>query len=138
MAYIDKTYYNNVFHGAPIPANEFDRLADIASDVIFGICIIKPTEANLNDDLFKKAVAYQVELLFLQGGIDAIVGLSEAASAGVSEHLGDYSISGGSQRHEAVKTFNGIPVSSMALMLLRRLGLMCRWAYSWRYNDVDS
>ncbi|MBQ4447422.1 MAG: hypothetical protein II897_03925 [Clostridia bacterium] len=142
MAYIDKTYYDDTFHGTPIPNEEFSRLADIASDVIFGICVIKPTAANLSDEhfmeLFQKAVGYQVELLYLQGGIDAIVGLSEAACAGESESLGDYSVSSGSQRHEAVRTFNGIPVSSMAYMLLSELGLMCRWAYAGRYRHVCS
>lgn len=132
MAYIDKTFYDDTFHGTEIPEGEFDRLADIASDVVYGICIIKPEAEDLIDETFKKAVAYQVELLYRQGGLDAVVGFSEASCSGGSESLGDYSISEGNARQEAVKTYNGIPVSSMALMLLRRLGLMARWAYARR------
>lgn len=132
MAYIDRAFYNDTFHGTEIPEDEFDRLADIASDVVYGICIIKPEAGDLIDETFKKAVAYQVELLYRQGGIDAVVGFSEASYSGGSESLGDYSISEGNARQEAVKTYNGIPVSSMTLMLLRRLGLMARWAYARR------
>lgn len=132
MAYIDRTFYNDTFHGTEIPEDEFCRLADIASDVVYGICIIKPEAEDLIDETFKKAVAYQVELLYRQGGIDAVVGFSEASYSGGSESLGDYSISEGNARQEAVKTYNGIPVSSMTLMLLRRLGLMARWAYARR------
>ena len=135
MAYIDKTFYDDAFHGVAIPDDEFDRLADIASDVVYGICIIKPEADDLVGETFKKAVAYQTELLYKQGGVDAIVGFSEASSSGGSESLGDYSISEGSARQEAVRTYNGIPVSTMTLLLLRQAGLMRRWAYAWREKN---
>lgn len=132
MAYIDKAFYDDTFHGTEIPTSEFDRLAEIASDVVYDVCILKPDAEDLIDAAFKKAVAYQVELLYLQGGVDAIVGLSEAALTGGSESLGDYSTSSGTTHQAAVLTCNGIPVSSVTLMLLRRLGLMARWAYARR------
>lgn len=132
MAYIDRTFYDTVLMGTEIPASEFDRLAEIASDVIYDVCTLKPEAEDLIDETFKKAVAYQVEMLYLQGGIDAIVGASEAAQASGSESLGDYSTSGGTARQEAVLVSNGIPVSSMAVALLRRLGLMSRWVYARR------
>lgn len=132
MAYIDKAFYDTVLKGTEILDNEFDRLAEIASDVVYDVCILKPDEEDLKDEAFKKAVAYQVEMLYLQGGVDAIVGASEAAQAGGSESLGDYSTSSGTTGHAAVLTCNGIPVSSMAVALLRRLGLMARWAYAGR------
>lgn len=135
MVYIDKTFYDDTFHGVAIPDDEFDRLADIASDVVYGICIIKPEADDLVGETFKKAVAYQTEQLYKQGGVDAIVGFSEASSSGGSESLGDYSITEGSARHEAVKTYNGIPVSAMTLLLLRKAGLMHRWAYAWRERN---
>lgn len=135
MAYIDQTYYDETFKGTPIPADVFDRLAEIASDVVYGICIIKPEEKDLIDTAFKKAVAYQVELLHAQGGVDAISGFSSASRSGGSEHLGDYSVSDGSATQLSVNMFNGIPVSSMTIMLLRQLGLMNRWAYAWRYKN---
>lgn len=135
MAYIDQIYYDEVFKGTPIPADVFDRLAEIASDVVYGICIITPEEKDLIDATFKKAVAYQVELLYAQGGVDAISGFSSASRSGGSEHLGDYSVSDGSASKLSVNTFNGIPVSTMTVMLLKRLGLMTRWAYEWRYKN---
>ena len=135
MAYIDKAYYDDEFSGAQIPAYEFDRLADIASDVVYGICTIKPDHDVLIGETFKKAVAYQTEMLFKQGGVDAIVGFSVSSSSGGSESLGDYSISEGTTQREAVRTYNGIPVSPMTLLLLRQLGLMARWAYAWRYKN---
>lgn len=134
MAYIDLAYYNGTFRGHEIPEGDFDRLADIASDLIYDICRIKPSETDLIDDHFKKAVAYQVELLFEQGGVNAILGLSEAALAGSSEALGDYSVSANSGAGQTLATKDGIPVSSMAVMQLRRLGLMSRWAFAEFYR----
>ena len=137
MAYIDKDYYSNVFKGTEIEDGLFARLADIASEVIYGVCVVKPEEEDLIDETFKKAVAYQVEMLYLQGGMDAVTGFSEASMAGGSEHLGDYSISvgSGSAGKESVKTYHGIPVSSISLLLLKRLGLMRRWVYA-RWCDT--
>lgn len=132
MAYIDKTFYDETLHGTKIPTSEFYRLAEIASEVIYDVCILKPDAEDLIDPTFKKAVAYQVELLYLQGGIDAITGFSESALTGGSESLGDYSTSSGTTYQTAVFTSYGIPVSGVALMLLRRLGLMTRWAYARR------
>ena len=132
MAYIDRVYYEDKFLGKPIPLDEFPRIADIASDVIYDVCTVKPTEEDLIDETFKKAVAYQVELLYEQGGIDAILGFSEYSQSGGSESLGDYSKSSGTSSQEAVMTSGGIPVSTMSVNLLRRLGLMTRWAYAHR------
>ena len=134
MAYIDRTFYDVAFKGTEIPDADFDRLAEIASDIVYDVCILKPNAEDLIDDTFKKAVAYQVEMLFQQGGVDAIVGFSEASQTAGSESLGDYSISSGSTERECVVMSDGIPVSSMTLMILRRLGLMTRWAYAGRYR----
>lgn len=131
MGYIDKEYYDDIFCGTPVDDSEFNRLADIASDVIYGVCNVKPVQADTESDDFKKAVAYEVEMLYKQGGIDAVAGFAEASSNG-SESLGDYSCSGVTVVQGSVKTFEGIPVSSMAIMLLRKIGLMCRWAYAKR------
>lgn len=130
MAYIDKAYYSDTFKGREIPEGEFDRLADIASDLIYDVCRVKPKETDLVDDRFKKAVAYQVEFLYEQGGTEAIMGRSEAAMAGSSESLGDYSVSANTSAQQAITTKDGIPVSSMAVMQLRRLGLMSAWAFA--------
>ena len=134
MAYVDKSFYDEVLCGAEIPDDEFRRLAEIASDIVYNACNQKPEAEDLVDETFKRAVCYQVELLYQQGGADAIVGYSEASQTGGSESLGDYSVSAGTTAQEAVKTLGGVPVSTMSLMLLRRLGLMSKWAYAWKYR----
>lgn len=133
MAYIDCVFYKE-FGGKPIPAADFTRIAEIASDVIYGICRIKPDSEIEASPQFRQAVAYEVEMLYEQGGIDAIIGMSESSMSGGSESLGDYSISGGGAAQSALPTYNGIPVSSLALCKLRELGLMSRWAYAEFYR----
>lgn len=135
MSYITKDFYDNTFLGATIPEIEFERLADIASDIIYDVCIIKPTEKEIADDTFKRAICYQTEMLYNQGGVDAIVGFSESHLALGSESLGDYSAGGSGGGSTVIfDTIGGIPVSKMALGQLRRLGLMSRWAYAEFYN----
>ena len=134
MAYIDYEYYHETFDGTEIPEDEFKRIADIASEVVYAICTVKPDEVDFADDDFKKAVCYEAEMLQEQGGVDAILGFSDNALRGVNEHLGDYSISGyaSSAGSGGVATIDGIPVSPLALMMLRKLGLTAKWAYATR------
>jgi hypothetical protein len=135
MTYIDRKFYTEIFQGQEIPAPEFDRIAEAASEVIYAACRVKPTDTDIEKDDFKQAVAYQAEMLYVQGGIDALCGISTASGAIGSESLGDYSVSAGSSK-KGVATLDGnIPVSSMALAVLRRLGLMSRWAYSGCFKD---
>ena len=130
MSYITEEFYVSTFGGVEIPDGEFKRLADIASDVIYDVCVIKPTDKEINDDTFQKAVCYQAEMLYLQGGVDAIVGFSESSQASGSESLGDYSVGSGGSAGAIAGTIGGIPVSALAIGRLRKLGLMSRWAYA--------
>lgn len=134
MAYINKEYYKDVFKGTNIPETEFDRLAEIASDITYDVCNTKPDKYDCKDEYFLKAVAYEVEFLHEQGGIDAVVGFSDADTSYSSEHLGNYSYTGNNKDKNGVKFINGVPVSSMSIMLLRRLGLMCRCVYNEKEN----
>lgn len=134
MAYIDASYYTEKFGSEDNFSSEFERIADIASDVIDSLCTVTPTEKDLVDDRFKKAVAYEVELLEAQGGVDAILGFSEASQCGANESLGDYSVSGNGGAQQIITTKGGIPVSPMTISLLRKLGLMSRWAYADHYR----
>ena len=129
MSYIDYTWYTETFCGTAIPEDDFTRLADIASDVVLDLCYVTPTAEIIESEDFKKATAYEVELLNDQGGLDAILGRSEAAGATLSESLGDYSISSKSGSERSVGLLNGIPISSMTILLLKRLGLRARWAF---------
>ena len=136
MAYIDRQYYESTFKGKKdlISNAEFERILDIASDVVYDIARVKPSETDVASDTFKKAVAYEVEFLIEQGGIDAVLGFSNASLSGTSESLGDYSIAAGNGSGTVITTESGIPISPMALMLLERLGLMARWVYAERYR----
>lgn len=130
MAYITEDYYRNTFGGREVLSSEFSRIADIASELVYDICRVKPSEDNIVSEEFKKAVAYEVELLYEQGGVDAILGMSEAALEGSSESLGDYSITSANGAQRVITTPEGIPISPMSIMLLRRMGLMSKWAYA--------
>ena len=130
MNYIDATFYTDTFNGREIPSADFDRLAEAASEAIYAVCRVKPDEDMILNVDFKTAVCYETELLYEQGGLDAIMGLSVSAAAGGSESLGDYSVSAGNSQSGVATLSGGIPVSPMALQILKRLGLMSRWAYS--------
>lgn len=130
MNYIDATFYADTFNGREIPSEDFDRLAEAASEAVYAVCRIKPDDDMVVQIDFKKAVCYQTEMLYEQGGIDAITGLSVASAAGGSEALGDYSASSGSAQRAVATLEGGVPVSPVALQILKRLGLMSRWVYS--------
>lgn len=136
MAYIDKAYYTDEFKGTIIPNNEFPRLAEIASDVIASVATIEIDENAAKTAEVKKATAYEVEMLYHQGGIDAVLGFAESTAVS-SESLGGYSVSNAANNGSQViiRTKDGIPVSSLAIALLKKAGLMCRWAYAGVYKD---
>lgn len=133
MAYLTKEYYLDTFHGTAVEESQFDRLAQAASDIIDAIVLI-PIDPDKHDmDGIAKAAAYQMEMLVAQGGIEAVVGLS---SQGItSEQLGDYHVSGSaagasSDGAAAPPSFQGIPISPITLAILRKVGLMRRWAFA--------
>ena len=134
MAYIDSTYYREKFKGEPIPEEELNRLIDIASEIVQNLCTVTLYPEDLESDDFKRAVAFQVEMLFDQGGVSAVMGHSDVALSGGSESLGDYSVSAGSSGGSSVKMFEGIPVSPMTSMILDKMMLTSRWAYADYYR----
>lgn len=131
MAYIDEGYYKGTFKGTDIPEKEFPRLAEIASDVIDSIVTVDIDESTAKTDTVKKATAYEVEMLYQQGGVDAVIGFANGTAIG-SESLGGYSVSnvGNNGSQVIMRTKDGIPVSALAISLLKKAGLMCRWAYA--------
>ncbi len=78
------------------------------------------------DEEIDRAVAYQVEMLVCQGGRDALGG--RGVSSGITETLGDYSVGYrvGNGEMNRVKTVGGVPISGLALAILRRRGLLSR------------
>ena len=134
MAYINSVYYREKFEGTPIPDSELKRLIDIASEIVQNLCTVTIYPEDLESDDFKRAVAFQVELLYDQGGVGAILGRADAALSGGSESLGDYSVSVGSSASESLMTLGSIPVSPMTRMILGRMDLTSKWAYADYYR----
>lgn len=135
MAYIDEAYYTGKFKGTALAdPSSFDRLAEIASDLIDGMVNIPVNTLDPDSDSYAKvqrACAFLVETIDANGGIDAITGVSASVGAGGSETLGDYSISAGageSSRTGAATWFGD--ARNIVLLLLRAAGLMSRWAYA--------
>ena len=92
MAYIDYAYYSNEFRGSKIREEDFDRLAEAASDIVDAICDGVDLGIYMEGSRFKKAIAYEAELLNAEGGIDAITGQAASSMSSTSEHLDDYTI----------------------------------------------
>lgn len=134
MAFIDQTYYSQVFHGADIPSGEFARYADDASEIIRSIVQKSISAEEAASDEIKRATCYQVEMMFAAGGIQKIED-SAVNGAIASETLDDYSVhrsqeSNDSQSVRVHHSIGGFPVSPMSVMILKRAGFMKRWAFS--------
>lgn len=132
MAYLTKEFYDNTFHGEPIADDEFVRLAEAASDVIDAVINVPVTDDTDKEGL-ARATAYQVEYIKQQGGISAVTGAAESQKV-VTEKLEDYSYTEArtDAASQSMLTIGGIPVSPLAVAILRKLGLMARWYYSRR------
>jgi len=128
---VDKQFYDD-FGGESVDAGKFTRLANIAEDLLYEVCVQKPETAHLESPEYKKAICYQIETLAEQGGTSAIAGKADADTVSVTENLGEYSYSknyGNGDKSAPMLKLNGIPVSTLAVSQLRKLGLMNRWAY---------
>ncbi len=126
MNYLSYETYVSGFGGSAVPEEEFDYLASAASAVV-DLLVSRPLAAVT--DRIRLAVAYQVEVLYAQGGIDALGGLATVTS-GIDEKLGDYSIGTPYVANEKrCYSIGGIPVSGMTVAILRREGLMSRCIY---------
>ena len=129
MTYVDAYYYRNVFGGGELGDEaELSRLLRASSDVI-DMVAYQPI-VTVTDNV-KKAVCCEAEMLHIQGGVDALAGLSISGN-GISEQLGDYRVTRGSGYAQMINSekhplfVNGIPISPIAVELLRRDGLMSR------------
>ena len=128
MAYIDYEFYTATFGGDAVPQAEFARLAQMASDIVDAIVYKPITEVT---DRVKRAVCYELDMLYAQGGVEAVNGQSAGEIS--YENLGDYSVTAqtaSTASASASLSLNGIPVSKLTESLLRQEGLMSRWAYA--------
>ena len=123
MSYLSYEAYVSGFGGRTVPEEDFDYLANAASAIV-DLLVTRPIVTVT--DKIRLAVAYEVELLFAQGGIDALSGLATVTS-GIDEKLGDYTIGTPYVANEKrCYSIGGIPVSGLTVSILRREGLMSR------------
>lgn len=90
MAYTDFTFYENTYHGNVIPADDFERIADRASDFLDVITFDRLVDGLPDDERAKtkvqKAVCavcdklYQLELADKQANAAAMAGASSGTS----------------------------------------------------------
>lgn len=134
MAYADKEDYFQLLHRNIVPEEDFFALANAASDIIDSIVTVEIDEEIAQSEDVKKATVYQIEMLYHNGGLSALVGQADCTFIG-SESLGGYSVSGSNSSSSKVITKDGIPVSSLTISLLKKAGLMSRWAYAGRRDE---
>ena len=129
---MDYGYYRDIFGGKIVAEAEFDALWQAARDLLETVC---GRELDLKDPRLARAVAYQTEMLACQGGRDALGG--RGVSSGITETIGDYSVGYrvGNGEMNRVQTLGGVPISGMALAILRRIGLMYRGLDGRRKSD---
>ncbi len=132
MGYATYAFYTDVFHGIAIPEASFPRMMDDASEMLDGIVQRPISKADAATAKLQRAACYQAEMLAIAGGMD---GLNEMAVNGVitSETLDDHTVSRSNvQGANSLATSGGLPISSMAVAILRQMGYLSRWAYAGR------
>lgn len=127
MNYISYDYYISVFNGSTVPLDEFEHIAASASTVV-DMLVTRPI-TDLNDNI-RRAVAYEADALYIQGGVDALSGFAGITS-GVDERIGDYSIGTPYVSNEKrCYSIGGVPVSGLTLAILKKEGLMSRCVFA--------
>ena len=94
MAYTDFTFYENTYHGNVVPADDFERIADRASDFLDVITFDRLIDGLPDDERAKtkvqKAVCavsdklYELELAEKQANAAALAGASSGTSGGAT------------------------------------------------------
>ena len=94
MVYTDFTFYENTYHGNVVPADDFDRIADRASDFLDTITFDRLADGLPSDERaatkVQKAVCavaeklYELELAEKQANAAALAGASSGTSGGAT------------------------------------------------------
>ena len=131
MAYIDQAFFSTYNPVVSIPEEEFLPLAERASDVIDMITMQKIQTSGIASfaepiqTAIKKATAAELDTLYAQGGLSALVGNSDTDTASFS--IGKFSMGGGrTQSASSLRTMNGIPISPLINGYLLTTGLLYR------------
>lgn len=125
MELIDYEYYSDTFKGTDVSEDDFELLLDRAQDILDDISTGNIYSSTLSDyqlASIKKAVAYQIDFLYYQGGNDAMNGFAETNLS--SEKLGSFSYSVDSSSKVNTRMVGDIPVSSMAYSKLKKANML--------------
>lgn len=124
MAYIDRDFFE-AYTSTVIPEDEFSVLAERAGDVIDMVTLQRIPRAggitalSAADQLsVKKATAAQLEMMYIQGGLDTVTGDGGAVSAGIGKFA--------YQRQNVTQYAAGVPLSPLVGNYLLMTGLMYR------------
>ena len=105
MAYVDETYYADVFHGEPVSTAGFSSLCDRAGEIIEELTLYRLTPVTflaMPDDVqeaVKKAVCAQIEYLDANGGADLDNGAGiQSATLGRFSYSGSAGANGGTEQ----------------------------------------
>lgn len=130
--------YTDTFKEDDIDKGEFDSLLFNATTFLQAYCEEFISQFKLMDNFedyglnIDDAIMQQIHFSYENGGIALYSGQSDMNIAQVS--TSGFSFSYGSSGNEKITFFNGIPVSPMAKMLikkeLRKKGYLNRWVYA--------
>lgn len=112
---VDYNFYRIEYQGEEIDPAEFNRLAKRSYDLIMSL------HQGEETDNVKKAECAQIEFLYKNGGIDALVGNDK--SQFVSESIGGYSYSKGNNS-SGLRYVNGLPIAPLVWLYIRRGGVV--------------
>lgn len=135
MGYATYAFYTDVFHGSAIPEASASRMLDDASEILDSIVQHPITATDAVSKKIQRATCYQAEMLAVSGGMDGLNDIS-VNGAITSETLDDHTVSrtkvqgASSLSTQNQPTIGGLPVSAMAVAILRQMGYMSRWAYA--------
>lgn len=120
MAYIDKDYYTEDYHGEPVSESEFAKLEAAASVIVDAVTFGRAAKVSDEKSLsaVKTATAAEVEYLAFQGGSSSLNGKGDNLKT--AEDIGNY---GYTQSADGTFSLGGIPISPLCLAILDSVGL---------------
>jgi len=119
----DYDFYINLFGGNIIPADEFERLAAAAYEILSLAAVLALPEDSI---VCRRAICYEAELLYKKGGINAFYNIDVAEIK--DESLGGYSVNYKQDDilSNKMMLICGLPLSPVAYSYLQKLGLTGR------------
>ena len=115
-------HYCNTFGGSPLSERDYARLVVTARAMLSAVCGRKEEEMPM-DYRLDAAICHQVDLLARLGGVESLTG---KAVRPIQQKVGEISLTWSSDG-DGLPRLWGIPLAPAALLMLRELGLTCRY-----------